>query len=83
MSYESVAEVGDTIKAFDFQPLPDRPDSFIVGTVVAKGMTAGGFRGYTVKVTHDTVFRSPSRAEVMVPFGMMIGEFDGRVSKHG
>ena len=80
MNYENVAEVGDTIKAYDFKPMDDRPDRFLVGTVTAKGKTPLGFAGYTVTVTESSI---PNRVgeEMLVPFGMLFDEWDGRVSK--
>ena len=37
LKFESVAEVGQIIKAFDFRPMTDRPDSYLVGEVLEKG----------------------------------------------
>ena len=35
--HELKAEVGDTIRAYDWQPMPDRGDSYIEGVVTGKG----------------------------------------------
>ena len=80
LKFELLANVGDTIKAYDFEPMDDRPDRFLVGTVTSKGKTPLGFDGYTVTVTESSI---PNRVgeEMLVPFGMMFDEWDGRVSK--
>ena len=80
LKFENVAEVGDSIKAYDFQPIDGRPDRFLVGTVTSKGKTPLGFAGYTVTVTESSI---PNRVgeEMLVPFGMVFDEWDGRVSK--
>lgn len=80
LKFENVAEVGDSVKAYDFQPRDGYPDRFLVGKVTAKGKTPLGFAGYTVTVTESTI---PNRVgeEMFVPFGMVFDEWDGRVSK--
>ena len=30
LKFESVAEIGDLIRAYDFEPMPDRPDSYVL-----------------------------------------------------
>ena len=80
LKFEALAEIGDTIKAFDFEPMTDRPDRFVVGTVVAKGMTDYGYAAYTIDVTEDSVYTDPrARTEVIVPFQVSFMEYDERV----
>jgi hypothetical protein len=89
LKFENTAEVGDLIKAFDFQPMSDRPDSFLVGHVIAKGTdhSIGGhnvrFGAYTVKVIHR-VFAGEivhdCQDEVFVPFETSFTEHDERVT---
>jgi len=81
MKFENVAEVGDTVKAYDFKPMDGRPDYFLVGTVTAKGKTPLGFAGYTVTVTESPEHEARVGLEMFVPFGMVFDEWDGRVSK--
>ena len=94
LKFENVAEVGQTIKAFDFQPIPDRPDSYLIGEVVKKGAIYSKMPhhdrevylcdGYTVLVTESV---SGSKmydservgAEMYVPFEMAMTDFDNRV----
>ena len=94
LKFENVAEVGQTIKAFDFQPMPDRPDSYLIGEVVKKGPIYSKMPhhdrevylcdGYTVRVTESVTsseMYDSERvgAEMWVPFEMAITDFDGRV----
>jgi len=81
MKFENVAEVGDTVKAYDFKPMNGRPDYFLVGTVTNKGKTPLGFAGYTVTVTESPENEERVGLEMYVPFGMVFDEWDGRVSK--
>jgi len=37
IKFENTANVGDTIRAYDFRPMTDRPDSYLVGEVIEKG----------------------------------------------
>ena len=95
LKFEKLANVGDVIKAFDFKPMPDREDSYLIGRVVAKGpIYAKPFPeadrevhicdGYTVYVIDS---RSGNAAydmnrvatEVYVPFEVDFMEWDGRV----
>lgn len=89
LKFENVANVGDVIKAFDFQPMEGRNDSYLVGRVIEKGemFYDNGIpmcNGYKVYVTDS---RSGSDRfdidrvgiEMIVPFEMSITDFDGRV----
>ena len=79
LKFENVAEVGNKIKAYDFQPREGHPDKFLIGIVVNKGKTPLGFAAYSVIVTESSI---PNRVgeEMLVPFGMVFDEWDGRVS---
>jgi hypothetical protein len=37
LKFENTANVGDVIKAYDFEPMSDRPDSYLIGRVMEKG----------------------------------------------
>lgn len=88
LKFEETAEIGQVIKAFDFEPIPGRKDHFVTGTVIEKGPL---YRfspdrehavyvcdGYTIDVTFDTDGRRVGTA-VMVPFEMSLTDFDTRV----
>ena len=88
LKYENVAEVGQTIRALDFQ---SRSDCFIEGTVLRKGkqyMEQDGRQiyigdGYTIKVTKSSSNSESFNemrvgTEMIVPFEMSF-DFDNRV----
>ena len=93
LKFENVANVGDVIKALDFQPMEGRDDSYLIGEVIEKGpMYAEVARGRKVHVCDGyKVLVKDSRSgseshdinrigtEMIVPFEMSIIEFDNRV----
>lgn len=85
LKFAETAQVGDVIKAFDFQPMPGRDDHFIVGRVVAKGEIhhpVEGFYlcdGYTIEITGaDREDDSRIGDTGYVPFETTF-DYDGRV----
>ena len=40
LKFQNKFKVGDKIKAYDFEPMPDRPDRFVVGSVIKVDATA-------------------------------------------
>lgn len=85
LKFENVAKVGDLIKAFDFQPIEGRNDSYIIGEVVSKG-SIDHLRadGYTVRVIMSNSGSEAFDAirdgiEMFVPFEISLTEFDNRV----
>ena len=49
--FETAANIGDVIKAYDFEPRPEIGERYIVGLVLAKGfMPEVGTHGFTVEV---------------------------------
>ena len=85
MKFEETAEIGDLIKAFDFKPMPDRGDSYIVGKVTDKGMTNSMYMAYTVDVIHRVIggecVETLCEPTSLVPFEVSFSEYDERVSK--
>jgi|TARA_R110001592_G_scaffold311402_1_gene586251 hypothetical protein len=85
LKFEKTAEIGDLIKAYDFQPMSDRGDSYIVGKVTDKGMANGMYMAYTVDVIHRVISgENADRDEAntsFVPFQVSFMEYDERVSK--
>ena len=74
MKYQNVANVGQKIKAYDFQPLDGRPEAFAIGTVIEKKDYS-----YVVSVEEDTYAPAGVRQEIEVPFQTSFLEFEGRV----
>lgn len=86
--FENTANIGETIKAFDFQPMADRPDMFLVGRVIDKGMIkhpAHGFdmyMGYTVEIVAQGEDNNYDIGETAyVPFEVDFCEYDNRVTR--
>ena len=86
LKFENAANVGDVIKAFDFKPMSDRPDMFMVGRVIDKGMIkhpVHGFdmyMGYTVEITDQGEKNRYTIGETAyVPFEADFMEYDERV----
>lgn len=92
LKFANLAQIGDTIRAYDFKPHPDRPDRFVEGRVIAKGRVHLGHDVYTIVVTRDgdmdensprSAFHSRLGQEVYVPFEVSLLEWAGRVSLVG
>ena len=92
LKFENVANVGDVIKAFDFQPMEGRDDSYLIGRVIEKGRMYADIDGRQVYLCEGyKVFVKDSRSgsesydidrmgtEMMVPFEISMCEFDNRV----
>ncbi len=87
LKYENTAEIGDVIKAFDFQPMPDRPDVYMTGRVISKGPVKHPvegfymFDGYTIEITDaDDKTRDERVGDVgYVPFECAFMDYDERV----
>jgi len=89
LKFENVANVGDVIKALDFQPMEGRKDSYLTGRVIEKGemfFDNGVYmcNGYKVYVTDsrsgsDRFDINRVGTEMIVPFEMSMVDFDGRV----
>ena len=88
LKYENTAQIGDTIKAYDHEPMEGRRDRYVEGVVIEKGMIpyrdfGGGYAAYTIRVTADATFTKPDHnrigLEVFVPFESDM-DYDGRVT---
>lgn len=79
LKYENTAEVGDFIKAFDHQPR-EGVDCWVIGRVVRKGRTPGGFDGYEIQADSSSHGQYLDNATVFVPFQISPLEYDGRVT---
>lgn len=75
LKYENFA-VGDYIRAYDFEPVENRPARYIEGFIVGR-QTVHGARCYTVEVERDTLSNREA-AYVNVPMETTF-DYDGRV----
>ena len=87
LKFETLANVGDVIKAYDFPPMSDRPDSYVKGVVEKKGpifveFVDGSKRyvcdGYTIHCLYDTDY-SRQGIKIHVPFETSMRDFDNRI----
>jgi len=84
--FENTANIGDIIKAFDFRPMSDREDSFLVGKVIDKGMVMHPhyntpmYAGYTVEVLVERDGYKKFET-AYVPFETDFMEYDERVQR--
>ena len=85
LKFEELVKVGDTIKAFDFEPIPGRPDKFVVGEVVRFDVHAReGVRCFIIECTEDSVWADDPEYtrvgyECWVPMETLF-DYDSRVT---
>jgi len=81
LKFENTAEVGQTIRAYDFEIMPDRPDRYVEGVVIDK-TDRNGTAVYVIKCTVDTGFPEGCGrvgVEVYVPMQVTFVEHDNRI----
>ena len=78
-NFETTAQIGDTICAYDF---PGNTERFLVGDVIEKGMTKAGFEGYTVEIFSDSGKTTGGSCGDIgyIPFEMSFMEFEDRIT---
>ena len=74
LKFESVAKVGEYIKAMDFRPMENRDDSFVIGKILREDYRGG----FVIECRFDTEGQRVGE-EVFVPFEMSFMEHDERV----
>lgn len=90
LKFEGVAEVGQIIRAFDFEPREGMPNEFIEGRVVKKGEVIHPegfymFDGFHIEITGAARENDGRIGDVgYIPFEIGgFGEWDGRVERVG
>ena len=83
----SVLTDGQTIRAYDHQPMPGRPDAYVEGTVEVIDYAQGGV---VIRATFDATFTNPdhNRLGLLVTVPMVSDEvsmwtYPGRVQLWG
>lgn len=83
LKFEGKFKVGQVIKAYDFMPIPGRPDSYIIGKVVDDYNVQHHFHAYKVDIIEHVVFGvADSRdvgTEAWIPMECMMLEYDNRI----
>jgi hypothetical protein len=80
-------DVGDLIRAYDFEPCPGRADMYVVGIVREIGWIRNEYIGYTIDCVYDSYDKESSNVtfsrvgkKVFVPVQTLF-DYDGRVTK--
>jgi len=76
LRFEDLANRGDRIRAYDFM---GNTEAYIEGTVIDKGMTPGGYYGYTINIEKDGADFGRTGDTGYVPFETAFMEYDTRV----
>ena len=71
------AQIGDSIRAFDFMPMPGRDDVYVEGQVVDINNI---INAYVIRCTEDTM-NSRIGQYIYVPVQVSFMEYEGRVVK--
>lgn len=81
--FANIAEVGDVIRAYDFKPMVGREDSFVEGTVVAKGFNNYClYECYEIVTTKQVTMGKKQKTigrTFYIPFEVSFMEYDGRI----
>jgi hypothetical protein len=88
MKFENLAQVGDRLKAFDFQPMRDDGGAWVKGEVVKRHEfgnkhkeTLIPFSCYIVKCEESSHDQYKVGEEVFVPYEIDLLEYEERVKK--
>ena len=71
---------GTKIKAYDFEPIPGRPEAYVEGIIIAEVAEGIPYHAYEIHVTKCTMNQRVGE-KVFVPHEMSMLEFDNRVTK--
>lgn len=86
LKFEKAANVGDTIRAYDFKPMVGRSDCFVEGKVIAINEERG-YKAFKIECTADFFdgkYRKGVRSSrlaktVFVPMEVSFMEYDARI----
>lgn len=85
ITHAGKANVGDTIRAYEFQPMPGRNDCYHEGVVIEAAANDHGFVAYKIRCTRH-VFDGKECPEtvgdtILVPHRVSLMEYEHRVIK--
>lgn len=88
LKFAKIAQVGQTIRAYDFKPMVGRADCYVEGKVIAVGNVGVGYSAYEIICGRD-VYDGVRQQEgekgsrvgqiVYVPFEVSFMEYDARI----
>lgn len=76
---ECEIKIGDKVRAWDFEPMPDRPDYFVEGEFIGWSDD----QRMRITVEQDTMYKPGHRTEILTPVLVIFGEWNGRLTKLG
>ena len=85
LKFENKFSIGQTIKAFDFEPLTDRLDSYIIGLIIDDNNNEHGFKAYKVEIIQhlmgDLEIEYPEEDKVAwIPMEVSFFDYDNRIT---
>lgn len=85
LHFEGRFQVGDVIKAYDFEPLEGRPEIYVIGKIKKIGRCQHGYEAFFIECSFDSgvddQLSEYSRVSetILVPVGVR-RDYDNRVS---
>ena len=88
LKFTGLAEVGQTIRAYDFKPMVGRNDCFVEGTVLDDNYEGMGYRAFKIRCTKDVFDGQDQKAGekgsrvakiVFIPHEVSFMEYDARI----
>jgi len=74
-------KVGDRIRSYDFEKMPDRPDRYLVGTITKVNTETGLYEfSADTRVVGSTIEHLKNVVEIHTPIDMCWGDWDGRLT---
>lgn len=85
LKFEGKFKVGEVIKAYDFMPMSNRPDSYIVGRIVDDFNVQHHVQTYKVEIIEHVfageIDHDETGTEAWIPHEVPILEYDNRIQK--
>lgn len=78
LKFENTANVGDTIRALDFMPMPGVDTQYVEGPVVDINDN-GGYKAFVIRCSKDTTKMDRVGEYIYVPMQVSFMEYEGRV----
>ena len=79
MSYGNIANLGDTIRAYDSNPANGK-EEYVEGRVFTKDSLVKDMLCYGIRIDVDTIFPDDPRTELYIPYEIF-RDYDGRIIK--
>lgn len=80
LKFANVAKVNQYIKAYDFKPMADREDRYMIGEVFDTNVSRQGVSYYAVRCVYASHDQYEVNEVVFVPHEVFLFEYEERVS---